>query len=108
MSRDAGGEPRPPRRAKPAPKPKPKPIPEPESSGDDEPTTWRPSPAPKPPSAGKPKRSKSTLDEPRVETGGPNWFERVIFGSVGTGQLATFCRQSASYLDAGVDLVKAL
>jgi type II secretory pathway component PulF len=50
----------------------------------------------------KPKR------EPREETGGPGFFERVIFGSIGAGHLAVFCRQAAAYLDAGVDLVRAL
>jgi type II secretory pathway component PulF len=31
-----------------------------------------------------------------------------LFGRVGAGQLATFCRQAAAYLDAGVDINKAL
>ena len=31
-----------------------------------------------------------------------------MFGGVGSGQLGTFCRQFAAYLDAGVDLRKAL
>ena len=37
----------------------------------------------------------STRDE------GPNWIERLTFGSVSSGQLAAFCRQFSSYLDAG-------
>lgn len=39
---------------------------------------------------------------------GPTLFERVFFGSIGSGQLAIFCRQAASYLEAGVRLDKAL
>ncbi len=35
-------------------------------------------------------------------------MERILFGRVGSGQLAVFCRQFAAYLDAGVDIVKAL
>ena len=34
---------------------------------------------------------------------GPNWWERILFGRVSSGQLAQFCRQFASYLHAGVD-----
>ena len=34
--------------------------------------------------------------------------ERIFFGRVSSGQLATFCRQFAAYLDAGVDIIKAL
>jgi type IV pilus assembly protein PilC len=40
--------------------------------------------------------------------GGPTWWERILFGSVSTGQLAQFCRQFGSYLQAGVDLTKSL
>jgi type II secretory pathway component PulF len=43
-----------------------------------------------------------------VETGGPNWFERILFGRVSLQHRVSFCRQAASYLDAGVDLFKAL
>jgi type II secretory pathway component PulF len=39
---------------------------------------------------------------------GPSWWERIVFGQVGSGQLARFCRQFAAYLDAGVDIMKAL
>ncbi len=44
----------------------------------------------------------------KEETGKPGFFERVLFGSVRAGHLAAFCRQAAHYLDAGVDLIKAL
>jgi type II secretory pathway component PulF len=56
---------------------------------------------------GSPPRGKAK-GEPREEAGGPGFFERVVFGSVSAGHLATFCRQAAAYLDAGVDLGKAL
>ena len=46
--------------------------------------------------------------EQEPAAGGPNWAERVVFGSVGSKQLATFCRQFGSYLDAGIDTKKAL
>jgi type II secretory pathway component PulF len=39
---------------------------------------------------------------------GPSWWERIVFGRVSAGQLALYCRQFASYLDAGVDLLKTL
>ena len=39
----------------------------------------------------------------RSPGGGPTWWERILFGRVSSGQLAQFCRQFASYLDAGVD-----
>jgi type IV pilus assembly protein PilC len=55
--------------------------------------------------AAKPSRPKG---EPRPESGGPGWFERVFFGKVGTAHLATFCRQFASYTEAGVDLLRSL
>lgn len=48
--------------------------------------------------------SARSSDPPR----GPGFFERVVFGRIGTAQLAAFCRQSATYLKSGVDLVKAL
>ena len=47
------------------------------------------------------------LDEPRpVRDGGSSMFERVLFGSVSSSLLARFCRQAASYQNAGVDLLK--
>jgi type II secretory pathway component PulF len=39
---------------------------------------------------------------------GPKWYERVLFGRVSSGQLAQFCRQFSSYLNAGVDFNRAL
>ena len=97
MSRDAGDLP--PRK----PKPRPKPAPD----DAEEPTTFRPAPQPGGPPQASPGRSRAERP-PREEAGGPGLFERVVFGSVGAGHLATFCRQAAAYLDAGVDLGRAL
>jgi type IV pilus assembly protein PilC len=52
----------------------------------------------------------SVWDTPETKPviGGPNWLERIMFGSVSSGQLATFCGQFARYQDAGVDLLRSL
>jgi type IV pilus assembly protein PilC len=50
----------------------------------------------------------NTPDDPKPDIGGPNWVERIVFGSVSSGQLATFCGQFARYQDAGVDLLRSL
>ncbi len=39
---------------------------------------------------------------------GPTWYERILFGRVSSGQLATFCRQFSAYMNAGVDIGKSL
>jgi type II secretory pathway component PulF len=44
---------------------------------------------------------------PETAAEGPTLWERILFGRVGSGQLARFCRQFAAYLDAGVDMHKA-
>ena len=72
----------------------------------DEPTetasTFRPNP-------GASKSARSTVSVKDLGPGEkPTAFERVIFGTVGSGQLAGFCRQTAAYLNAGVDFSKAL
>lgn len=108
MSRDPGDAELP-RRPKPgsgrprARPPVPDPSPEPDA---EEPTTWRPRSKPgKAASAG----SRSGLPVEREPMpAGPTLWERILFGRVGTGQLARFCRQFAAYLDAGVDILKAL
>ncbi len=41
-------------------------------------------------------------------SGGPNLLERIVFGKVSSTHLATFCRQLAAYLDAGVDVRRSL
>jgi type II secretory pathway component PulF len=58
---------------------------------------------------GKPRRSSlSSSSAPKPPPPGPGWFERLIGGSVSSGQLAGFCRQAASYLNSGVSMDKAL
>ena len=92
-------DPGPPRR--PGPRPAP----------GDEPTTWRPAPAglgADPARPGAAAAAKADREPKVVSTAGPGWVERVVFGSVGAGHLANFCRQLAAYLDAGVDILKAL
>ena len=121
MSRDPG-EPgsRPPRRNRPAPdlakRPPPLPL-----ADDSEPSTFRPNPAGSPASGpAKPRKAKpkskskydsplDPLDEkPRFVAPGPNWWERILFGRVSSGQLAQFSRQFAAYLNAGIDISRAL
>jgi type IV pilus assembly protein PilC len=46
--------------------------------------------------------------EPVPATGGPKLIERILFGKVSSTHLANFCRQFATYSDAGVDLLKSL
>ena len=81
-------------------RPRPKPRPTTLAEGQE---TFQPASKP---AASKPKRS---VDDPKpVAGGGPNWLERVLFGSVGSGHLATFCGQFARYQEAGVDLLRSL
>lgn len=47
-------------------------------------------------------------DEEYLETGGPTLVERILYGKVGTKQLALFYRQMSQYLLAGLDLPMAL
>lgn len=59
--------------------------------------------------ADRPKSKAGRADrEPTPASGGPTFIERIVFGSVSTAHLATFCRQFAAYMDAGVDLMRAL
>jgi type IV pilus assembly protein PilC len=113
MSNDAG-DPRPPRRAKPPPeipKSPPKPQPAEIREGMD---TWKPAEAPSSPQRPGAKTAKSSARrspgdrEPRLVAGGPNAFERVLLGNVSTDHLATFSRQFAAYLHAGIDLIRSL
>lgn len=98
-------------------RPKPRPGRAPESGSGE--STFRPNPAPsrgrsgagsrpKPPRAAQPS-SRGDGSRPReaVEPG-PKWYERILFGRVSSGQLAQFCRQFASYLNAGVDYQRSL
>jgi len=93
--------PRPPRRPKPS---RPQ-VPPTEPDAETGPNVFRPNPkrtaqnrASAPREKGAPKWTGET----------PNWWERIFYGSVGSGQLAVFCRQLAGYLNAGVDYYKAL
>ncbi len=120
MSRDPG-DPIPPRRSSPpAQRPAPPPT-EPAKPTTSRPNLMKPSPQPGRPAgdpntfsaSSKTKKPATTsaprvLDVPEEVAGGPNLRERLLFGGVGSGQLAVFCRQFAAYLDAGVDLRKAL
>jgi type II secretory pathway component PulF len=72
----------------------------------EEPTTWRPNP--RNADRARPAVPSAIESEPDLDKGGPGWWERIVFGRVGSGQLALYCRQFAAYLDAGVDLIKAL
>jgi type II secretory pathway component PulF len=83
-------------------------------------STFRPNPAgssvPINPKRAKAPTSKSARARPieglgakfEVPASGPTWWERILFGRVSTGQLAQFCRQFASYMNAGVGLTRAL
>ena len=87
-----------------APGPRPRPQSKPPGLGEN---TFQPSASR--PTAGATKKPKRTAGEPReVTSGGPTFVERVVFGSVSSGHLATFCGQFATYQDAGVDLLRSL
>ena len=89
-------QPVPPRR------PRPRPAPSSLIEGQE---TFQPSP--KSPVAGV-KRARPIDREPSPVSGGPNWAERIVFGKVSSGHLATFCGRFATYQDAGVDLLRTL
>ena len=66
---------------------------------------------PNPKKAGASKaRARSADSNEKVKYTGesPRWVERILFGGVSSGQLAIFCRQFGAYLNAGVDISKAL
>lgn len=90
---------------------------DPDDPGDDGPSTFRPAPMPRPAKARTKPKARPTDDSafrPTAkdfgdgERGGPGWIERIVLGSVRSSSLGLFCRQLAQYLDAGVDLLKAL
>lgn len=115
MSQDAG-EPRRPRKRPATPTTPPIPGPGPDDDAGFGPSTFRPAaptnPVRAPVGGGRAPRSSGADDASgttlRREAGGPKLFERLVFGSISAGHLATFCRQAAAYLEAGVDPVKAL
>src|SRR5262245_46294974 len=99
----------PPRRNRPGQDPTRRPPPLPVEG-----STFVPNPAGSAtPGAPKPRKAKSDrasdpLDaKPLILAEGPKWWERILFGRVSTGQLAQFSRQFASYMNAGVDLVRS-
>jgi type II secretory pathway component PulF len=113
MTRDPEGlEPRKPRRPRPpgdaAGKPRP-----PDPASGPEYSTFRPNPV----GSGKdgksrgpkPAKSRDVLgDRFEAPEKGPPWWERILFGTVSSGQLAQLCRQMGAYLNAGVDFTRAL
>ncbi|MDB5351547.1 MAG: type secretory pathway, component PulF [Planctomycetota bacterium] len=135
MSQDAD-EPLPPRRARPPAQPDPNGRPRPKSKRKPDPSSGRPTDpdqgastfSPRPGRTTEPggpaigasstfqanpqraggKSKSATTREPVPVSGGPGWFERVLFGRVSTTHRAMFCRQFGAYLDAGVDLLKSL
>jgi type II secretory pathway component PulF len=111
MSRDPEGyEPPKPRRSRqPGDKSK---NPQSEGAGAEY-STFRPnpygsSPGTKPRGAKRSAPTDALGDKFEKPASGPTWWERILFGRVSTGQLAQFCRQFASYLQAGVDLTRSL
>jgi type IV pilus assembly protein PilC len=111
MSRDLEGDkPLKPRRPRPATDPGA--TPSRERSGDEK-GVFRPNPVGSTAGA-KPRGSKKQggvdplAEKFEAPVGGPTWWERILFGSVSTGQLAQFCRQFGAYLQAGVDLNRSL
>lgn len=58
----------------------------------------------------KSKRSRDDLDDDGkfAAGGGPTILERILFGKVGTKQLALFYRQFGQYLSAGMDVGQSL
>ena len=75
-------------------------------------TTFRPNPARpgrSPWEAGSTREDYSAPPERGMKeplAPGAKWWERIFFGRVSSGQLAQFCRQFASYLNAGVDYTR--
>ena len=70
-------------------------------------STFQPNPKKSTSSKTRTKTSSST-EKAKFTGESPRWIERILFGSVSSGQLAVFCRQFGAYLNAGVDIGKAL
>ncbi len=71
-------------------------------------SAFRPGPGSGKPGKPRPGGKKSGELKTEAAADGPSWFERIVFGRVSSGQLSQFCRQFASYLNAGVDYDRAL
>ncbi len=99
------------------PSSRPKPPPLPTSGNPSEPSTFQPNPYPaapgdrsrsKRPGASRSADSDSSDRRILIPDKGPSLWERIFFGNVSSGQLSQFCRQFAAFLEAGVDIIKAL
>jgi type II secretory pathway component PulF len=110
MSRDLEGD-KPPKPRRPRPAIDPGMVADRESSANE--YAFRPNPVGST-AGGKSRGSKKQggsnplAEKFEAPVAGPAWWERILFGRVSTGQLAQFCRQFGSYLQAGVDLTKSL
>ena len=116
MSIPDDGSTRPPRNPRRGPQPLPT------TEFDDQESTFRPAPGPSQPAPKRkrpnpaggptadanPSSASRARSKPELRGGKPPLIERVVFGSVRSTDLATFCRQFGGYLDAGVDLLNAL
>jgi type IV pilus assembly protein PilC len=51
---------------------------------------------------------RRSFPEPAATIGAAKWYQWKVFGRIGTTHLVNFCRQFANYLDAGVNLNRAL
>ncbi|MFM7128977.1 MAG: type II secretion system F family protein, partial [bacterium] len=90
---------------RPAPSAKPKREPSFSRSSNDE----MPSESPRPLKSKKKSRDDyDQTEEEFIDSGGPTLVERILYGRVGTKQLAIFYRQMSQYLLAGLDLPMAL
>jgi type II secretory pathway component PulF len=55
-----------------------------------------------------PPPARRATQEPESTIGTARWYQWQLFGRINTTQLVNFCRQFANYLDAGVNLNRAL
>jgi type II secretory pathway component PulF len=121
---DPGADPprRPKRSQSPPASPEAHPARAPVGGGEGEPSTFRPNPRKS--SGGGAGAGRARRENPGRSSGGsgtgtegrsaerlapgPKFWERILFGRVSSGQLAQFCRQFSSYLNAGVDYPRTL
>ena len=93
----------------PDPQPSPRSRPQPKPAVGE--NTFQPAAENRPsnPPVGAARKPRRAAKEPTpVPGGGPSLVERIVFGSVSSGDLATFCGQFGTYQDAGVDLLRSL
>jgi type II secretory pathway component PulF len=60
------------------------------------------------PVEGQPARPRRSSSEPPAAIRKARWYQRIFLGRVQTQHLVNFCRQFASYLDAGINLYRAM